>query len=245
MLRLYPVPGAEQRTVEPASAYADLALPAHASRGRPYLVVNMVSTVDGQGRLGKNTDSLGNGADMQLFIKLREQVDCVIAGTSTIDAEQYKGPAAQAETREARVRRGLRPRPLFSTITRSGELPVSAPVFQDPETEIAVFGDCDLEVGNSKASITHVRTNDPREILKSLHAKFGVRTVLLEGGPRLNQAFFAAEQVDELFVTVAPLLVGSSTPFPIIAGELPATQNLHMLSALLDEEHLFLRYRVD
>src|SRR3954470_21048630 len=130
MLRLYPVPGAEQHTIEPADAYAELQLPARASGDRPYLIVNMVATVDGQARIGSNTDALGNAADMELFIKLREQVDCVMAGTATIEAEQYKGPASKPETREARVRRGLRPRPLFATVTRSGVLPIAAPVFQ-------------------------------------------------------------------------------------------------------------------
>ena len=245
MLRLYPVPGAEQHTVEAADAYAELALPARASGDRPYLIVNMVATVDGQGRIGENTDKLGNSADMQLFVKLREQVDCVIAGTTTIEAEQYKGPAAKPETQEARVRRGLRPRPLFATVTRSGVLPISAPVFQDPGIEIAVFGDCELALGDAKAAITHVRTNDPRAILKALHDQFAVRTALLEGGPNLNAAFFAAELVDELFLTVAPLLTGSAIPFPIIAGTLPAAQQLHLIGALLDDEHLFLRYRVD
>jgi riboflavin biosynthesis pyrimidine reductase len=69
--------------------------------------------------------------------------------------------------------------------------------------------------------------------------------VLLEGGPHLNESFFGAELVDELFLTIAPVLTGSSVPFPIVAGTLPAAQKLHLISALLDDEHLFLRYRVD
>jgi riboflavin biosynthesis pyrimidine reductase len=245
MLRLFPVAGAEQRTVEPEDAYSELALPARASGDRPYLVVNMVSTVDGQARIGENTDQLGNSADMQLFIKLREQVDCVMAGTTTIEAEQYKGPASKPETQEARTRSGLRPRPLFATVSRSGVLPISSPVFQDSEIEIIVFSEAELALGDAKASITQVNTDDPLEILKALHGQFGVRTVLLEGGPGINEAFFAAELVDELFLTVAPVLTGSAIPFPIISGTLRQSQKLHLISALLDEEHLFLRYRVD
>jgi hypothetical protein len=46
-------------------------------------------------------------------------------------------------------------------------------------------------------------------------------------------------------LTIAPVLVGNADPFPIIAGELPGQQKLHLLGALSSEEELFLRYRVD
>jgi len=75
MLRLFPVAGTEQHTVSADDAYGELALPARASNDRPYLIVNMVATADGQGRVGDNTDQLGNAADMALFAQLREQVD--------------------------------------------------------------------------------------------------------------------------------------------------------------------------
>jgi len=168
-----------------------------------------------------------------------------MAGTTTIEAEPYTGPASKPETREARQRRGLRPRPLFATVTRSGSLPTDAPVFQDSEIEIIVFSEGEIKEGDAKAKVHHVATVEPRAILSALHAQFGVRTLLLEGGPQLNTPFFSAELVDELFLTVAPLVTGSETPFPIIAGSLPKPQRLHLVSAMLDDEHIFLRYRVD
>ena len=73
-----------------------------------------------------------------------------------------------------------------------------------------------------------------------------MRSVLLEGGPHLNTSFFDGELVDELFLTVAPVLIGNGDPFPIIAGAARRQpQKLHLISALAGDEHLFLRYRVD
>jgi riboflavin biosynthesis pyrimidine reductase len=72
-----------------------------------------------------------------------------------------------------------------------------------------------------------------------------VRSVLLEGGPHLNTPFFSDELVDELFLTLAPVLTGNADPFPIIAGPLARKQKLHLMSALGGDEHLYLRYRVD
>lgn len=241
MLRLFP---RHEPEVDPQAAYSGLGLPALAPPGRPYVIVNMVSTVDGQAKIGENTDELGNAADATLFARLREEVDCVMAGTRTVEIEGYNAPARKPETRERRRRNGLAERPVFATATRSGVLPVSAPLFQDPELEVVVFSEGELVLGDAAAKVTQVATSDPRQMLAELHGEHGVRALLLEGGPSINAPFFEAELVDELFLTVAPVLTGSAVPFPIIRGRLPQRQTLHLLGALLDEDHLFLRYRV-
>jgi riboflavin biosynthesis pyrimidine reductase len=139
----------------------------------------------------------------------------------------------------------LAERPLFSTITRAGELPTAAPLFSDTDLRVAVFSDDKLDLSDVQAQVDQVPTTSPPEILRSLRHDYGVRSLLLEGGPHLNTPFFAAELIDELFLTVAPVLVGNDDPFPIIAGPLPGQQKLHLISALSGDEHLFLRYRVD
>lgn len=238
--RLFPEPG--ESPVDDAYAALDFA---GETGGRPYVIVNMVATVDGQGRVGANTDRLGGEVDQQLFVKLREQVDCVLAGTRTIDAEQYKGPASRPATRAAREARGLRPRPIFATVTRSGEVPWSAPVFQDDGVECVIFCARELAAGEARANVTQVHELEPAAILRTLADRFGVRSVLLEGGAHLNTPFFAAGLVDELFLTLAPLLIGGAAPFPIVAGDLGEGLALSLVSVMADDDqHLYLRYRV-
>jgi riboflavin biosynthesis pyrimidine reductase len=231
--KIYP-PGSEVPELDARAAYAELEFSSLAQPDRPFTIVNMVATADGQGRIGDDTSSLGDSADAALFATLRERVDCVMAGTGTIEAESYNAPARSAEVQQRRADAGLAPRPLFATITRSGKLPLDAPLFADSELEIVAFG------GPDGPDVV-----EPAEVLRVLREDFGVRSLLLEGGPHLNTEFFAAELVDELFLTIAPTLAGGAEPFPIIAGELPAPQRLHLISALAGDEHLFLRYRVD
>ncbi|MBK5229740.1 MAG: dihydrofolate reductase family protein, partial [Thermoleophilia bacterium] len=171
MLRLFP----EYGELAVADAYDDLKLGAQAPAGRPYLIVNMVATADGRARIGEDTAQLGGAIDQQLFMKLREQVDCVIAGPRTVEAEQYKGPASKPETRALRERRGLRPRPLFATATRSGALPWAAPLFQDPGIEVVVFSEAELAADDARASVTQVRERDPAAMLRELRDRFAVR----------------------------------------------------------------------
>ncbi|MFY9263956.1 MAG: dihydrofolate reductase family protein [Solirubrobacterales bacterium] len=241
MLRLYPDPG----TIELTDAYGDLALAGLAPADRPYVIVNMVQTADGQARIGDDTAELGNEADARLFARLREQVDCVMAGTRTIAIENYNAPARGDDVRERRVGNGLAPRPLFATISRSGVLPLAAPLFQDEGMEIVVFGESEQKLSDLPAAVTRVPETSPVVVLSSLRHRFGVRSLLLEGGPRINAPMFAAGVIDELFLTVAPVLAGADTPFPIVAGSLPRRRRLGLAGALLDEDHLFLRYRVD
>lgn len=227
------------------AAYADLEFNAGASEERPYVIVNMVTTVDGQGRIGENTADLGGDGDADLFASLRERVDCVMAGVGTIAAEHYKAPARGDDVQARRSADGFAPRPLVATMTRSGELPTAAPLFSDAGLKIAVASEVEISSDGIAAAVERVETVDPAEFLHALRRDFGVRSVLLEGGPHLNTPFLAGELVDELFLTVAPVLIGNADPFPIVAGPLPAKQKLHLISAYSGDEHLYLRYRVD
>lgn len=244
------------------SAYADLRFGERAPSDRPFVAVNMVATADGRARIGPDTTRLGGETDRRLFLRLREQVDCVMAGTRTIAAEHYGGPARLPETQARREQRGLRPRPLMATATRSGDVPWDAPLFADPGAEIVIFGVAPIAepaaIGDAgdmadpgeqagpvptRAQVTQVRTDDPVAMLRELRGRFGVRSLLLEGGPALNTAFFAAGVVDELFLTVAPVLSGEP-PFPIVAGPLPRPVTLAPVGVLMAGDELFLRYRV-
>lgn len=238
---LHPRPG----EVAVDAAYDDAAF-GDPPPGRPYTVVNMISTVDGRARIGADTSELGDAVDLRLLIKLREQADCVLAGPRTIEVERYKGPASKPATRAAREARGLRPRPLLATIILYGEPPWDAPVFQDPDAECVVFSESPLDSSRARAQITHVGVTDPRAVARVLHERFAVRVLLLEGGPSLNAVCFEADLVDELFLTVAPLVAGGADPFPIVLGELNRRVPLRLRSAMLDaEQHLYLRYRVE
>ncbi len=243
LTRIHPPPaGAE--TIDARTAYAELDFGELAPEDRPYVIVNMVASVDGQARLGGDTSDLGDAADAALFATLRERVDCVMAGVRTIGIEHYRAMARSVDVRERREAAGLAPRPIFATVTRSGKLPIDTPLFADADLQVRVFSAGELDLTGVAASVKQVGETDPASVLRELHERDGVRSVLLEGGPHLNTPFFAAGLVDELFLTLAPTLIGGAELFPIIAGALPAPRRLELLGALSGDQHLFLRYKV-
>jgi riboflavin-specific deaminase-like protein len=239
----------ERRTVEAADAYGDLRLAQSAPPDRPYVIANMVGSVDGRATLGGRSGGLGNEADRQIFLDLRTQVDAVMAGTATIAIERY-GPIVKSAERRARRRaRGLDEIPLAVTATRSMELPAQAPLFQDPGSRIVVLTNSDRERPPCEASVIVERIpGEPLDLtagMSRLRSSHGVRSLLVEGGPTILAAMMSSGLVDELFLTRAPKVVGRADEPTILEGPpLPAPVDASLLSVLLDESFLFLRYRI-
>jgi 5-amino-6-(5-phosphoribosylamino)uracil reductase len=85
----------------------------------------------------------------------------------------------------------------------------------------------------------------PSEILDTLRRRYGVRRVLVEGGPSLVGDLLAADAVDQIFLTISPRVVGGDER--TIAGALAwisPPRGLSLVSAAAEAGFLFLRYEV-
>jgi 2,5-diamino-6-(ribosylamino)-4(3H)-pyrimidinone 5'-phosphate reductase len=93
--------------------------------------------------------------------------------------------------------------------------------------------------------VTVSNTLGPEEILETLVEEFGIRSLLLEGGPSVNHSFLKARLVDELFLTLAPKIVGVG-PNSLVEGELPPQDVTapSLVSVYLYDSEVFLRYRL-
>ena len=85
---------------------------------------------------------------------------------------------------------------------------------------------------------------DPTHALRHLRRQRGIERVLVEGGPRLNRSLMSRGLIDELFLTLAPKLLGGAggDPQTIVEGYLPKTVALCLISVHLADDELFLRY---
>ena len=240
--RLLPEPG----TADPLTDY--LAVDRPAPDGRPWVVVGMITTLDGASATDGTSGGKGGPADSELLRAVRGIADAVVVGAGTVRAEDY-GPLKHGDqVREARAAAGRSTDPPRLVIV-SGSLGVTpdlrvfdgAPVpplvctseraaaddieALDPVAEVLVAGD---------------ETVDVHAMLARLHAD-GVEVVVCEGGPTMNAAMVDAGVVDEWCVTVAPLIAGGDSQ-RIVSGAAPGDGEYELESLLTADSLLFGRW---
>jgi riboflavin-specific deaminase-like protein len=227
---------------------------AAAPRSRPYLALNMISSADGRATLGGRSGPLGGRADSELLHGLRTTVDAVMAGAGTVRAERYSRLVCEESDRQVRRARGLAEEPLVCVVSGRLALSEEIPLLADPQARVAILTASEASLPQEcRAHIEYVRAAregvlDLEAAMRDLRERFGVRTLLCEGGPHLNSHLLAAGLVDELFLTLSPKLAGGDTmgeTLRILSGpglDPPAT--LELLAASEHRSYLFLRYRV-
>jgi riboflavin biosynthesis pyrimidine reductase len=217
---------------------------------RPYTIVNFVTSVDGRATYEGRSGALGDDGDRVLFHSLRERVDAVIAGTTTLAIERYGRILGKPERRERRVAAGRTPEPLACVISRSGRVPWEIPLFAEPEAEVVVFSPSEPDHDEPAAKVhwEPLDGGEPRPLsdaLGRLRRGYGVQSLLCEGGPTLFSALLSEGLVDELFLTVSPKLAGGGHAIPITSGlPLPELAPLRLRWLLERENSLYLRYAV-
>ena len=242
MQQLYP----ECRPTSPAELASGLRLADKAPPDRPYLVLNMVSSLDGKATIDWRTKGLSTDLDRELFHRLRTQADAVMVGAGTVRAERYGRMAKSDELRDAREQEGLARDPLAVVVTARLDLPADLPLLNQPEQHVVIATGSDASLPDLGEQIAYERTGDDLPLLMAhLRTEHGIRSVVCEGGPTLNSYLLAAGLVDELFLTLNPKLAGGAAALTIVAGrELIDPVELDLISAAHGGGDLFTRWRV-
>jgi riboflavin-specific deaminase-like protein len=206
----------------------------------PYVRVNFVSSTDGASTVDGRSIGLGSAADRRVFLLLRELADVILVGAGTVRAENYGGAR--------RPTRGRDTRPPIAVVTGSANLDPDSRLFTDTAVPPIVLthdtapADRLQRLRAAGGDVVTLERLTPDLLLAEL-ARRGLHRVLCEGGPSLFGELISADAVDELCLTVAPLLVGGS-PDRIARG--PAGTHIRPLAlagVLHGDGTLLLRYR--
>ena len=218
---------------------------------RPFVFVNMISTADGRAARDGRSATIGGEADLEQLLELRTLADAVLIGTGTLRAEGYGRLVKREERRRRRVAAGLAADPLAVILSRRFDVPWEAGLFQAPEQPVLVYTGPPTpptpeagEPPDVPAPVEVVRLEVPAvaEMLADLRAR-GVRALLSEGGPTIHGALHAAGVVDELYLTIAPLVTGDADePNIVEGGRLPEACELELVSMRREGSEVFLRY---
>lgn len=231
--------------------YHDLGLP-EAVADRPYVIMNMVSTVDGKATLGQTAAGIGSKTDWLLMRQIRAGVDAIMVGAGTLRAEPVD-PRVDVPGVRTRLLRGQPPQPVAVAVSGSLNL--------DPRHRFLVNGPAGTVIltttaapGARRALLSRYATIvdvgaagvDLLAGLRHLRTACGVRWLLSEGGPTLNQHLLDAGLIDEVFWTIAPKLAGGRGR-TLIDGLVVTEQIRARMELLTLHERggeLFARYRL-
>ncbi|WEH38980.1 pyrimidine reductase family protein [Streptomyces sp. NBC_01218] len=243
-----PAPAADDREWsldELAAAYA------HPAGPGPWLRANMVATLDGAAQHDGRSQGISCPADMRIFGTLRGLCDVVIAGAGTVRGEGYRPARVREAFAARRAAAGQTPVPAVAVVSASLDLDFSLPLYTEPRVPTLVLtgsaAPAERVTAARKAGVRVVVAGegsriDPERAVREL-AALGLTRQLTEGGPRLLGQFVAAGVLDELCLTLSPMLTAGRAQ-RIAGGPSLAVPDRFTLAGLLEEDgFLFSRYR--
>lgn len=182
----------------------------------------MVASLDGSTVVDGRSGGLSNAADSEILHTLRELADLIIVGAGTVRAEGYGPPR--------------KPGQRVGVVTRTGRVDVTMPLFTSgagflilPQTARQ-----DVEVDTVRAGTTNL---DLCAAIAQLDADF----IQAEGGAHLNATLAELDLIDELNLTISPVLSGGDGP-RLMNGAMPLVHRMRLAHLLEDEDFVFSRY---
>jgi riboflavin biosynthesis pyrimidine reductase len=233
--------------VDDATLAALYSIPAEAP---PSLRMNFVTSIDGAVAVEGVSAGLSSAADKRVFGLLRDLADAVVVAAGTLRQEDY-GPVVLSPRRRAeRASRGLRETPTLVVVTGTLNLEPSHRALAEAPTRPVIVTHAGSPPARRAALsavadvfVAGTDTVDLALARNLLHER-GLRHLLCEGGPYLFGALTSAGCVDEVCLTISPLLAGGapgriSAGPPLPSGPPPGFRLAHVLT---EDGMLFLRY---
>lgn len=209
----------------------------------------MVAGLDGTAAIGGRVGALSTAPDQSLFRRMRQIADVVLIGAETVRREGYAPIRLSPQAREQRRLSGRSPTPPVAVVSRSLDFDLTSIVFAGaPADASTLVLTCAAADPSRLAAVREVATVtiageervDPATALRAL-ADRGDRVVLCEGGPRWLGELVAADRLDELCLSLSPLMGGDPLPVSVT----PPGAGLHhfaLKGTMVEDDTLFLRY---
>lgn len=244
VLKLFPPPA---REIAAGEIYQDLDLPPPERRdpSMPYVIINMVSSLDGKATANGKAFRIGSEVDRQTMRSLRTKADAVMIGAATLRAEKLSlGLDEGVSDRQ----------PLGVIVTNSGDVPLERNLIQHEHQKVVVLvsencPEAPLDRLRRHADVLRASSApdgsiDLERALRVLRSEHAVELLLVEGGPTLNNALISRNLADELFLTLAPKLLGGTPDHArgILDGPRLAGKGAKLADVYLAGDELFLRY---
>jgi riboflavin biosynthesis pyrimidine reductase len=224
---------------------------------------NFVTSADGSATARGLSRGLQTPGDNVVFAALRDLADVILVGASTAGTEHYRPALPSAERQQVRQQYGLKPAPAIAVMSSTLKLDLSQELFRSASHDaptlvitgsaasVAARNDL-IDLAGSSAGLQLLEAPATADGNVSVPAavrhlqELGYQRILCEGGPRLFAAAVESGSVDELCLTISPMLVGPGGPRIVEGQPWPddVMPRLSLIGLLTEDDALFCRYRV-
>jgi riboflavin biosynthesis pyrimidine reductase len=210
---------------------------------------HMVAGLDGTAAIHGRVGALSTEPDQDLFRRMRQIADVVMVGAQTVRSEGYAPMRLSESARVQRQTRGQSEMPPVAVVSRSLDLDWSSQVFAEaPEHARTIVITCakadPVRLAAAEQAATVIIAGEervePAAALQAL-AGLGYRVVLCEGGPRWLGELVAADRLDELCLSISPMMGGDALPVSVAPPGADIAQ-FSLKSTMVADDTLFLRY---
>jgi riboflavin biosynthesis pyrimidine reductase len=217
------------------------------------LRVNFVASVDGAAQADGRSEGLQTRGDNRVFAALRDLADVVLAGAGTVTIEGYRAIHLSDRRRAIRRHYGLDPVLPTAVLSRSLRFDPDSALFTDVEpgarTIVLTCASAPQDRRHALAKVADVLECGDTEVDPALARaalqERGLIRILSEGGPVAFGSLLAGGAVDELCLSITPMLVGPGPTRIVGSGaEWDETGRLELTGLLEEDGALFLRYRI-
>jgi riboflavin biosynthesis pyrimidine reductase len=239
---LLPLPAGTPDLATPEGLAAAYSLPR-----LPFVRAGFIAGVDGAATIDGRSGGLGSDADRAVFATLRDLADVVLVGAGTVRVEGYRPPRPSAERRARRVAAGRAEVPVIAIVSSRLDLDPTAPLFAAAEVAPVILTTDEAAatpfpgaevVGCGARRVDVGRTVD-------VLVERGLGSIVCEGGPTLFAQLVAAGRVDELCLTVSPVLAGPGAGRITSGDAWDGPRPVRLAGLLEDGGLLFARYSFD
>lgn len=220
---------------------------------REWLRTQMVITLDGATTGGDGlSGSISGAADKRVFMETRRLADAVLVGAGTIRAERYKPMGVKPEWQEARAAEGLQPAPRIVIVSGRLDLPWEEPMFSQSAAPITVATCARVDEQAREDAERHAQVvsfgTDAVDLvaLVAWMREQGLQRIVCEGGEALLDGLVREDLVDEMDLTISPVMAGSgylpdppSDAVDAVSGRYPRYSLAHQF---VDEGFVFCRF---
>ncbi len=254
MDQIFPTP---EKDIDPANLYEIQQLNFIKEKGRSWVVLNMICSLDGSATCAGLSGKLGGAGDKLIFNSLRAGADFILAAANTVRQEKYSLPDTTEEVAARRLSRGQAARARLVIISASLSFPEDAGFLKQSASSqegassqedmpiIYTTTDAPAKLKDALRPNAEIREAGEKSVnLSQVISQLGEQgnMILVEGGPSLNGQLAELNLIDEICLTLSPLIVtGMGTR--IFKSPEEFLRPMELSSVLVDEQGtLFLRW---